>query len=332
MSADEANLPPRGFGGLTSVERRILGCLIEKELTTPQYYPLTLNALLAACNQATSRDPVVNYDEQTVQAGVNNLYRLRLAARVHPSHGRSAVRYRHLLAEAWSLDTRQLALLAVLLLRGAQTSGELKARTERMAGFENLEDLQRELEGLISRGDLVVRLPKAPGQKEERYRVPEQDGSGEPSGAFSGEPSGALASGKGEFGSEPFFEGDGTVGGFTSTPVGPSGTRVAPTGGNGALGSGNGALGSRDSALAEELAMLRQAVEDLSARVKALENRFEGPVEPLPEPPVERPVEPREDRPAHPREDLPAHPRGPLSFGLAPPRLSGSIHTEEGGV
>jgi len=263
MSADEAGLPPRGVGGLTSVERRILGCLIEKELTTPQYYPLTLNGLLAACNQATSRDPVVNYDEQTVQAGVNNLYRLRLAARVHPSHGRSAVRYRHLLAEAWSLDTRQLALLAVLLLRGPQTSGELKARTERMAAFENMEDLQRELDGLIARGDLVVRLPKAPGQKEERYCVPES--------GVQEVVTGGLAS------TESFFN--------------------------------TGALGPSDVALAKELAELRQAVEDLTARVGLLEARVPLPVE------------------------APAVSQEAFSSQVGAPGPSGnSSHPEEGGV
>lgn len=267
MSADEANLPPWGFGGLTSVERRILGCLIEKELTTPQYYPLTLNALLAACNQATSRDPVVSYDEQTVQAGVNNLYRLRLAARVHPSHGRSAVRYRHLLAEAWSLDTRQLALLAVLLLRGAQTSGELKARTERMAGFENLEDLQRELDALIARGDLVMRLPKAPGQKEERYCVPEP--------GVSEAMTGGLASSEGCFNGESSSGKGGSLGESTGTPASLS-TTPASSSPTGALRASDFALAKE---LAKELAGLRQAVEDLTARVGLLEAKLVQPVE-----------------------------------------------------
>ena len=155
---------------LSAVEQRVLGCLLEKELTTPQQYPLTLNALLLACNQASNRDPVVDLDEQTVERAVTSVKTRGLAGFVHPSHGRSALRFRHTLDEALGLGTAPLALLAVLLLRGPQTLGELRTRTERMVTFSDLAEVQAELDALAGRAEpLVVRLARAPGQKEERF-------------------------------------------------------------------------------------------------------------------------------------------------------------------
>jgi len=155
---------------LPAQELRVLGCLVEKELTTPQQYPLTLNALTLACNQSSNRSPVVAYDERFVEAAVTSAKARGLARFVHPSHGRSAIRYAHNLGEVLGLDTGQLALLAVLMLRGPQTPGELRARTERMASFETLSDLELELSGLSQRPEpLVVRLGRQPGQKEDRY-------------------------------------------------------------------------------------------------------------------------------------------------------------------
>src|ERR1700722_5530568 len=122
---------------LSAQEARVLGSLVEKELTTPQQYPLTLKSLVGACNQATNRDPVVDYGEGTVMSVLNALKERRLVRFVLPSHGRTAVRYRHVLGEALALDQRQCALLAVLLLRGPQTIGELRSRTERMADFDS---------------------------------------------------------------------------------------------------------------------------------------------------------------------------------------------------
>jgi hypothetical protein len=143
---------------------------VEKQLTTPQQYPLTLNALTLACNQSSNRDPVVDYDERTVEAAVTSVKTRGLARFVHPSHGRSALRYGHALEEALGLDTRPVALLAVLMLRGPQTVGELRARSERMVRFSDLHEIQAELDALAARSDpLAVRLPRAPGQKEERY-------------------------------------------------------------------------------------------------------------------------------------------------------------------
>lgn len=148
----------------------MLGSLVEKQLTTPQQYPLTLNALTSACNQTSNRDPIVSYDERSVEQAVTSAKTRGLARFVHPSHGRSAIRYAHTLEEALGVDQRQLALLAVLMLRGPQTAGELRTRTERMAEFEGLSDLERELARLAERDDpLVVRIGRRPGQKEDRF-------------------------------------------------------------------------------------------------------------------------------------------------------------------
>jgi uncharacterized protein YceH (UPF0502 family) len=155
---------------LSAEELRVLGSLVEKRLTTPQQYPLTLNALVLACNQSSNRDPVLHYDEATVEDAVTRAKTRGLAAFVHPSHGRSALRYRHTLDEALGLDDRPLALLAVLVLRGPQTLGELRARTERMAAFSDLHEVEAELDALAARHDpLVTRLARAPGRKEERF-------------------------------------------------------------------------------------------------------------------------------------------------------------------
>lgn len=156
---------------LDEVQGRILGSLVEKELTTPQQYPLTLNALMLACNQASNRDPVMLLSEAEVQRGLDALKGERLVRFVFPSHGRSAVRYRHVLDEALGLEEPARALLGVLLLRGPQTVGELRARTERMARFDQLQDVDDELGALARRSEpLVARLGRRPGQKEERYQ------------------------------------------------------------------------------------------------------------------------------------------------------------------
>lgn len=155
---------------LTYEEVRVLGSLVEKELTTPQQYPLTLNALVAACNQSSNRDPVVSYDERIVEQAVTRAKERGLVRFVHPSHGRSALRYRHELAEHFGIDRHQLALLAVLMLRGPQTSGELRARTERMAATDGIGEVEAELSALAGREEpLVTRVGRAPGQKEDRF-------------------------------------------------------------------------------------------------------------------------------------------------------------------
>jgi len=150
-----------------AAEVRVLGCLLEKQRTTPDVYPLSLNALRLACNQATNRDPVVEYDEPTVRAALDRLSR-KGWARLASGPGSRAAKYRQLFDEALGLLPSQSALLAVLMLRGAQTPGELKSRSERLYPLGTLEDVERTLETLIDR-ELVARLPRRPGQKEERY-------------------------------------------------------------------------------------------------------------------------------------------------------------------
>jgi uncharacterized protein YceH (UPF0502 family) len=150
-----------------AVEIRVLGSLLEKQRTTPESYPLSLNALRLACNQTTNRDPVVDYDEATIREALNRLSR-RGWARLASGPGSRAVKFRQLFDEALGLTAEDTAVLAVLMLRGPQTPGELKQRTQRLHAFEGLDGIVRVLEDLIGR-DLVRRLPRRPGQKEERY-------------------------------------------------------------------------------------------------------------------------------------------------------------------
>jgi uncharacterized protein YceH (UPF0502 family) len=170
---------------LTDIEARVVGSLAEKQATTPQQCPLTLNALVAACNQATNREPVVNYDPALVETAADELRQKGLLRLVYPRHGRSANRYRLVLDEALGLDDRQRALLAVLLLRGPQTLGELRTRTERLASFDDLAAVEAELAGLTDREEpLVRRLNRLPGQKEDRYAqtlIDESERAGQPS-------------------------------------------------------------------------------------------------------------------------------------------------------
>jgi len=150
-----------------AVELRVVGCLVEKQRTTPDAYPLSLNALRLACNQATNRDPVVSYDEETVSAGLRRLAQ-RGWTRLASGAGSRARKYRHMLPEALGVADAELALLAVLMLRGPQTPGELKQRSERLHAFPSLAAVQEALERLVER-EMVARHPRRPGQKEERY-------------------------------------------------------------------------------------------------------------------------------------------------------------------
>jgi uncharacterized protein YceH (UPF0502 family) len=160
---------------LQAEEVRVLGCLLEKQRTTPDAYPLSLNALRLACNQSTNRDPVVDYDEALLRGALHRLERRGLV-RLASGAGSRAAKYRHLLADALPLDGGEQAVMCVLMLRGAQTPGELKQRTERMHAFSELADVHRTLDALIGRG-LVERQPRRPGQKEERYlQLLEADG------------------------------------------------------------------------------------------------------------------------------------------------------------
>ena len=153
--------------GLDSAQIRVLGCLLEKQRSTPDAYPLTLNSLRLACNQTTSRDPVVDYDEATVRSAAQRLGQ-RGWARMASYHGSRSVKYRHLLDEALGLAPDESALLCVLMLRGPQTLGELKQRTEKLHRFEDLRSVEQALDRLIAR-ELGRWLDRRPGQKEARY-------------------------------------------------------------------------------------------------------------------------------------------------------------------
>ena len=150
-----------------AVEIRVLGCLIEKQRTTPDVYPLSLNALRLACNQATNRDPVVEYDEPTIRGALDGLRR-RGWARLASGPGSRAAKYRHLFDEAVGLSDEEISVLCVLMLRGPQTPGELKQRSERLHAFESTAHVEQTLMRLAKR-DLAVRLDRRPGQKEERW-------------------------------------------------------------------------------------------------------------------------------------------------------------------
>ena len=151
-----------------AVEIRILGCLVEKQRTTPDQYPLSLNALRLACNQATNRDPVVDYDEAEIRAALDRLSR-RGWVRLASGPGSRVAKYRHLLDDALGRVPSQIALLAVLMLRGAQTPGELKQRVERIYPYPSIEDVEQALEALAA-AELAEKLPRRPGQSQDRWR------------------------------------------------------------------------------------------------------------------------------------------------------------------
>lgn len=230
---------------LSASETRVLGCMLEKQLTTPDIYPLTLNSLRLACNQSTNRDPVVDYDDATLRDALHRLER-RGYTRLASGRGSRAPKYRHLLAEALPLAGDEHAVLCVLLLRGAQTPGELKQRAERMHVFVDLDAVHNTLDRLIAR-ELVARLERRPGQKEERYEH--------------------LLSADLEDPAQPDA--------ITTTPsVAPASPR-APTGGHngaGALASAEPAAEHRASAsvgdLEERVARLERAVQELRAAVR----------------------------------------------------------------
>jgi uncharacterized protein len=156
-------------GQLTETEARIVGALVEKQLTTPEYYPLTMNALIAACNQKTNREPVVSFDEQTVSRSLEDLRDKNIVYVFYGSTSR-VPKYKHMLPQVYELEPSETAVMCVLMLRGPQTIGEIKERTGRLYDFRDLNDVNETLESLMKRDEpLITRLERAPGQKEARY-------------------------------------------------------------------------------------------------------------------------------------------------------------------
>jgi hypothetical protein len=154
---------------LSPLEYRVLGCLLEKERITPENYPLSLHALTAACNQTTNRDPVTAYEEKTVEQALDAL-RVKKLATVVWGAGSRVQKYRHNLLDIFNLDPAEVALLCVLMLRGRQTPGELRARTERLHAFQGVQEVEARLHKLMEGDSPLVRiLPQSPGQKERRY-------------------------------------------------------------------------------------------------------------------------------------------------------------------
>ena len=224
---------------LTPPEQRVLGCLIEKRWTTPDQYPLSLNGLRLACNQSTNRDPVTRYDEPTVREAAQRLCLYGLA-RLASGHGSRATKYRHLAEDALGLGREELAVLAVLLLRGAQTPGELKARTERMASLGSLDEVERVLQTLSER-EYVRRIGRRPGQKEDRFEHL-LGGAGGGDGAMTAEAPTTPA---------PFH-----------TAPAPSHTAPAQAAAH-APAAENGGLADRVAALEAEVATLRSELAEL---------------------------------------------------------------------
>jgi uncharacterized protein len=154
---------------LTEIETRVLGSLIEKDVTTPDYYPLSLNALVNACNQKNNRDPVMTLDEETVRQALDSLQEKRLAGPASGADSR-VTKFEHRLQEVFNFDRREIAIVCVLLLRGPQTPGELRSRTDRMHHFEALDDIISALDRLAQRAPPLAQvLPRQPGTKESRY-------------------------------------------------------------------------------------------------------------------------------------------------------------------
>jgi uncharacterized protein YceH (UPF0502 family) len=161
--------PIRGTALISETEARVLGCLLEKERTTPADYPLTTNAITRACSQTTSRNPVIAYQESTVEAALVEMKDRGLVRFVHSQSNRST-KYRHVVDEVWNLAPDQLAVLCVLLLRGAQTPGEIKTRTERLFSFDSVDAVEQTLTSLATRQEaMALRLDRAPGQKDQRW-------------------------------------------------------------------------------------------------------------------------------------------------------------------
>ncbi len=220
---------------LTEIETRVLGSLIEKDITTPDYYPLSLNALVNACNQKNNRDPVMTLDEEPVRQALNTLQEKRLAGPASGADSR-VTKFEHRLQEVFNFDRRETAVVCVLLLRGPQTPGELRSRTDRMYHFEALDDIVSTLDRLAQREPPLARvLPRQPGTKESRYTH-----------LFSGEPPMPDAAGSAD------------------VPRAPSPAYA-----------GTGSASDRLTTLEEEVARLRQELSEVQQQLAAFRKQFE---------------------------------------------------------
>ncbi len=234
---------------LSAAETRVLGCLLEKQRTTPDAYPLSLNALRLACNQSTNRDPVVEFDDALIRDALHRLER-RGYTRLASGAGSRAPKYRHLLADALPMSQAEQAIICVLMLRGAQTPGELKQRTERMHAFGDLAGVNDTLERLRERG-LVARLERRPGHKEERYAQLLQAREDERPRAYGSSDDGAL------HGSPARVEdGDPDRANRPNGPQAPNGLHEL------------GRLAERVAALEREVAVLRAAIRDPASEMQ----------------------------------------------------------------
>lgn len=246
---------------LDDIETRILGCLLEKQRTTPDTYPLTLNALRLACNQSTNREPVMNVTEDEIHEALQRLYRRELT-RVASGHSSRSSKYRHLLAEKLALPADQTAVLCVLLLRGEQTPGELKQRCERLHPFDDLLAVEAAIDGLGERG-LAERLERRPGEKQIRCRQLMSAGTQEEA------------------------DDDGRASGHEGAGVEPSSTEE-PSAAADSLSAGEPSVSIKRPAqiaslqaqasngVAHEIAELRAAVGSLQSEVAELRARLDG--------------------------------------------------------
>jgi uncharacterized protein YceH (UPF0502 family) len=220
---------------LTEIETRVLGSLIEKDITTPDYYPLSLNALVNACNQKNNREPVMTLNEETVRQALNTLQEKRLAGPASGADSR-VTKFEHRLQEVFNFDRRETAVVCVLLLRGPQTPGELRSRTDRMYHFEALDDIVSTLDRLAQREPPLARvLPRQPGTKESRYTH-----------LFSGEPPIPDAAGSADVARAP-------------SPA----------------FAGTGSASDRLTTLEEEVARLRQELSEVQQQLAAFRKQFE---------------------------------------------------------
>jgi len=220
---------------LTEIETRVLGSLIEKDITTPDYYPLSLNALISACNQKNNRDPVMTLDEASVRDALATLQEKRLAGPASGADSR-VPKFEHRLQEVFNFDRREIAIVCVLLLRGPQTPGELRTRTDRMYHFEALEDVVSTLERLAQRDLALARvLPRQPGTKESRYTH-----------LFSGEPAESIVA-----------------------------RTLLPSTAGASSAAERDAAADRITALEEELSRLRSELSDVQQQLAAFRKQFE---------------------------------------------------------